>query len=156
MASESPPASARRGSPLERIGLAALMVVVGINVWAGSPLLALWVGSRVQGSGPPTMTAIFVVVVVLAIACFALTRVLAWLGDIYDRRTGKAATVRQHAPWLRSMRGERPQYEGITPRLTALERTMVVMVVLVFVIFEVWFFFFSGSPIGGGGSSSGR
>ena len=33
-------------------------------------------------------------------------------------------------------------------QLTMLEKVMVGMVVLVFVVFEVWFFFFSGSPIG--------
>src|SRR5688572_23403566 len=53
-----------RASALKRIALAALLTIVGLNVWTGGPLLALWVGSRVQGEGSPTMGAVFVVVVV--------------------------------------------------------------------------------------------
>jgi hypothetical protein len=94
-------------SRLKRIGLAALMVVAGLNVWTGSPLLALWVGSRVQGDGPLTMSAVFVVVVVFAATSLTMAWVLSQLGAVYDRITGQPATVAQHAPWLRSMRGER-------------------------------------------------
>jgi hypothetical protein len=136
------------GSRLKRVGLAALMVIAGLNVWTGSPAFALWVGARVQGDGPLTMTAVFVVVVVFAALSLSLGVALSWLGVRYDDLTGHAPTVRQHTPWLRSMRGERPQYEGSPPpRLTALERILVAMVVTVFVLFEIWFFFFSTSPI---------
>jgi hypothetical protein len=45
------------------------------------------------------------------------------------------------------MRGEREQYPGQSPRLTALERILVVMVVVAIGAFEIWFFFFSTSPI---------
>ena len=136
------------------------MAVVTLNIWTGAPLLALWIGSRVQGDGPPTMGAIFVVVVcllagVLGLA-YLLVKVLAVLDDVYARASGRPSSVQRHVPWLRSMRGEREHYEGDPPVvLTALERTLVVVVVLAVATFEVWFFFFSGSPIGGG-SSSGR
>ena len=136
-----------RASALKRIGLAALIGLVTLNVWTGSPLFALWVGSRVQGTGPPTMAPIFVVAVVLAALSLALVRLLAYLGAAYDDATGEYPTVRKHTPWLRSMRGERPQYEGIRARLTVLERTVVIMVVVVVALFEIWFFFFSTSPI---------
>ena len=123
------------------------MGVVALNIWTGSPLLGLWVGSRVQGDGPPQMHAIFVVAVVIAIVSFVLAQILARLGLAYDELTGTSPTVRQHTPWLRSMRGERPQYVGTEPRLTALERTLVIMVIVVVALFEIWFFFFSSSPI---------
>ena len=123
------------------------MGVVALNIWTGSPLLGLWVGSRVQGDGPPQMHAIFVVAVVIAVVSFVLAQVLARLGLAYDELTGASATVRQHTPWLRSMRGERPQYVGVEPRLTALERVLVIMVIAAVALFEVWFFFFSSSPI---------
>ena len=123
------------------------MGVVALNIWTGSPLLGLWVGSRVQGDGPPQMHAIFVVAVVIAVVSLVLAQVLGRLGIAYDKLTGTAPTVRQHTPWLRSMRGERPQYVGVEPRLTVLERILVIMVVLVVALFEVWFFFFSSSPI---------
>jgi hypothetical protein len=132
---------------LARIGLAALMVVVGLNVWTGSPLLALWVGSRVQGDSSLTMTAVAVVVVVLAATSLTLAWVLSLLGATYDRLAGNTPTVAQHAPWLRSMRGERERYPGVRAHLTALERVLVGMVVVAFVVFEIWFFFFSTSPI---------
>jgi Zn-dependent protease with chaperone function len=136
------------GTRLKRVGLAALMVIAGLNVWTGSPAFALWVGARVQGDGPLTMAAVFVVVVVFAALSLTLGVVLSWLGGRYDRLTGHAPTTRQHVSWLRSMRGERVQYEGSPPpRLTALERILVAMVVIAFVLFEIWFFFFSTSPI---------
>ena len=136
-----------RASAPKRVALAALLTIVGLNVWTGGPLLALWVGSRVQGSGPPTMGAVFVVVVVLAAVCLALAAVFARLNQTYQDMTGQVSTVRQHTPWLRSMRGERPQYQGVEPTLTTPERILVGMVVVAFVLFEIWFFFFSGSPI---------
>jgi hypothetical protein len=45
------------------------------------------------------------------------------------------------------MRGERPVYPGESARLTAPERTLVAVVIVAVVAFEIWFFFFSGSPI---------
>ena len=33
------------------------MSLTTINIWTGGPLFALWVGSRVQSSGPLTFTA---------------------------------------------------------------------------------------------------
>jgi hypothetical protein len=123
------------------------MAVVTLNIWTGAPLLALWIGSRVQGDGPPTMGAIFVVVVCLLAGVLGLAYLLARLGAAHEAATGQQS-VRRHVPWLRSMRGEREYYEGDPPVvLTALERTLVVVVVLAVATFEVWFFFFSSSPI---------
>jgi hypothetical protein len=137
-------AAAGRG---RRAALRAAMALVAVNVWTGSPLLALWIGSRVQGSGPPKMGSVFLVVVAISVFSFLLAMALARMGDALDRMTGKVAVVQQHAPWLRSMRGERPQYPGDPVRVTGLERTLIVTVVMCVVAFEIWFFFFSGSPI---------
>ena len=41
------------------------MWLAAANIWTGSPLFALWVGSRLQGSGPPKMSSIAAVVIVL-------------------------------------------------------------------------------------------
>jgi small neutral amino acid transporter SnatA (MarC family) len=123
------------------------MAVVGLNIWTGSPLLALWIGSRLQGSGAPTMGPVFAVICAIAVFSYALARVLMRLSAAHDRLTGHTATVRRHVSWLRSMRGERPQYEGQRVDITAMERMLVVMVVIAFAAFEIWFFFFSASPI---------
>lgn len=132
----------------KRVALVMLMTLAALNVWTGGPLAALWIGSRVQGEGPPSMAAVFTAAASLVAISVGLLRVLASLGSAYDRLVGGGPTVRRHVPWLRSMRGERPQYEGEeTPRLSALELILVVMVVLAVIAFEIWFFFFSPSPI---------
>jgi hypothetical protein len=93
------------------------------------------------------MGPVFVVGLAIAVFSFALAQVLAMLGGRYDQLTGHTATVQRHAPWLRSMRGERPVYPGEHAQVSALERVLVIMVVGAMAAFEIWFFFFSGSPI---------
>ncbi len=136
--------------PLNRVKRAALlaaMSAVTLNVWTGSPLLALWLGSRVQGSGPPKMGPIFVVAGSLAAFSLILVRVLRWLGNAYDAAAGRPPTIRQHVPWLRSLRGERPHEAGEEYSLSALEIVLCAMVIIVLVVFEYWFFFESTSSI---------
>jgi hypothetical protein len=132
---------------LKRLGLTIAMGVAALNIWTGAPLVALWVGSQAQGSGHPTMTSVFVVVIVFAGLGYGLIAVLGRLGRAHDRLVGHSPTVSAHVPWLRSMRGERPLYDDESPRLSGLERVLVVMVVVVVVVFEVWFLFYSTSPI---------
>ena len=123
------------------------MLVVALNVWTGSPLLALWIGSKVQGDQGASMLAFVVVIVCLAAFSIGLYQALKHVTHSYREATGTLPTVRTHAPWLRSMRGERPDYGGAAS-VTGAERIIVMTVVLAAVVFEVWFFFFSGSPIG--------
>jgi hypothetical protein len=123
------------------------MAVVGLNIWTGSPLLALWIGSRIQGDGAPTMGPVFAVILGIAVFSYLLARLLVRLGAAHDELTGHTATVHQHVPWLRSMRGERTTYPGDRPQISTLERTLVVMVVAAAAAFEIWFFFYSGSSI---------
>ncbi len=69
---------ARRRSPalacramavrLQRALLLAAMAVVAVNIWTGSPLLALWVGSRLQGTSGLSMGAVFAVIAVMGVA----------------------------------------------------------------------------------------
>ena len=133
---------------LKQISLAALTGFLALNVWTGGPLAALWIGSRVQGGGPPSMAAVVLVVVTLAIISWALYQALKATGRAYDDLTGHTPTVREHAPWLRSMRDERPEYAGVKHPVSATERIVVLTVILAAGVFEVWFFFFSGSSIG--------
>lgn len=141
-------------SRVKRVALVCLMALVTVNVWTGGPLLALWVGSRAQGSGPPSMAAIAAAAVTLGVASFALVRLLARLDAAYGRLAGRNSTVSRHVPWLRSMRGERPRDENQHAReLSPLEVILIATVVAVVLLFEIWFFFYSGSPID---QSSGR
>jgi hypothetical protein len=132
---------------LERIGLQAAMVLAAVNIWTGAPLLAVWVGSRTVTTSRPTMGAVFLIVVVLAVACIALIWALNAASAAYDERSGRRQAVRQHVPWLRSMRAERVDHERERQSVTPVERMLVVMVAIAVVLFEVWFFFFSPSPI---------
>jgi hypothetical protein len=93
------------------------------------------------------MTAVFVVIVVLAASCFALTAALSWLSARYDELTGRPVEARRTSPWLRSMRGEREELAKKRVGISAIERVVVVAVVVCVLAFEVWFFFFAGSPL---------
>jgi hypothetical protein len=132
-----------------RIVLVSAMALATVNVWTGGPLLALWIGSRVQGTGPPSMLAVGVAAVALGVVSYLLVKLLAWLDDAYGRAAGRQSSVRRHVPWLRSMRGERPHVQKHVTELSALEIILITTVVVVVVLFEVWFFFYSGSPIDG-------
>src|SRR4051812_46522549 len=94
---------------LERVALVAAMVLATLNVFTGAPILGLWVGAHIVGdNGQITMLAVFGVTVVMFAAAYAMIVLLAWLGGVDDRLSGRSATVRRHTPWLRSMSGERP------------------------------------------------
>lgn len=135
---------------VERVGLVAAMAVASVSIWTLAPLFALWVGARVVGSNGLSMTAVFVVVAVMFVACLALIRALAQLGATYDRVTGRKRQIRRHTPWLRAMSGERPhETAGDQAPLSPLEYVLVGAVLLAYLAFELWFFFFSSSPIDG-------
>jgi hypothetical protein len=133
---------------LEQVALISGMTLGTINLWTGVPLLALWLGSRATGGASISMLAVLVVIVTMAAGSFAVLRALAWLDARQRRLTGRERTVRQHTPWLRSMRGERPHDTATgQSQLAALDYVLVAVVVACVVAFEVWFFFFSPSPL---------
>jgi predicted secreted protein len=147
-----PDAARRRRGKLKPILLAAAMAFLALNVWTGSPLLAVWIGSRVQGEeSQPSMGAFAVVIIALIAFSFGLYQLLKLTMRAYQEATGTTPTVRTHAPWLRSMRDERPEQAGRGATISGAERIVVVTVLAAAVAFEIWFFFFSGSSIGGGG-----
>ena len=123
------------------------MVLATLNIWTGAPLFALWVGSRVVNSMQVTMGAVFLVAATLFASCLGLIYLLSWASISHDRITGRKQTVRRHVPWLRSMRAERVDWERDKTTITALDRIIVVMVVLAVIAFEIWFFVASPSPI---------
>ena len=133
---------------LERVALVAGMAVASLSIWTAAPLLGLWVGSRVAPPSGLSMTAVFAVVATIGVTCWLLVRALGLMGRAYDAMTGHPATVRRHTPWLRSMSGEREHGQpGADAHLTPLEYILVGVVLLAYLVFEVWFFFFSTSPI---------
>ena len=134
---------------LQRIGLLIAMALLTVNIYTGGPLLAVWVGSKVQGSGPPSMGALFSVAATLAAISLILIWLMSRVGSRYDALTGKGRAVRRTVPWLRSMRGERvTDARDRGEHTSAVDTVLVACVVLGILAFEVWFFFFAGSSIG--------
>ena len=133
---------------LKRIGLVAASALVSINIWTGAPLLAAWVGSKVQGSLTTlSMSAVFSVIAVLAATVLGLAYLLAQINRSYDALIGREPAARQTSPWLRSMRGEREADIRAKHGMTAIEKVVVVCVVAAALAFEIWFFFFAGSSL---------
>jgi hypothetical protein len=137
----------RHGVRVTRVALLCLMALATLNIWTGSPLLALWIGSRVQGTRGPSMLAVAAAAVSLGALSYGLVRLLARLDAAYGRVAGRPTSVSRHVPWLRSMRGERPHQLEHASELSPLERILIVSVVVVVALFEIWFFFYSPSPI---------
>jgi hypothetical protein len=133
---------------LKRIGLVTASALVSVNIWTGAPLLAVWVGSKVQGNLTTlSMSAVLSVIAVLAVTVLALAFLLAQINRAYDDLVGRAPTGRQTSPWLRSMRGEREEDIREKFGMSAIEKVMVATVVASALAFEVWFFFFAGSSL---------
>ena len=131
----------------EKIGLEAVMALAAVNIWTGSPLLALWVGARVATSTRPSMSVLAVIAAVMFGTALALIAALNRMALAHDHLTGRAQTVRRHVPWLRSMRAERVDHERSRSSLTTLDRLLVGTVVVAVLLFEAWFFLASPSPI---------
>ena len=125
-----------------RIFLGILTTLVSVNLWTGGPLLAVWVGSRVQAAiGQVSMSAIAATVGVLIVETYLLYRALSFLSQRYDDAIGRKMP-RQQAAWLKPMSGERRAIAVRRP-LTAVERIVVATVVVAALTFEIWFFFFA-------------
>jgi hypothetical protein len=136
---------------LKKVGLVAASAVCSINLWTGAPLFAVWVGSKVQGNlNNVSMTALFSVILVLAISVFGLGFLLTGLNAKYDDLTGRPPAARQTSPWLRSMRDEREDEVRRKYGISGVERAVVASVVAGVLAFEVWFFFFAGSSLPNG------
>jgi hypothetical protein len=148
MSTPSNTAPAGVGIWIKRIILAAITALLAVNLYTGAPLLAIWVGSRVQGGTGLTMTTVAVVIGTLVACVVVLVMGLQWTEAAYKRTTGEV-DKRRTAPWMRSMRDERAEVAERRP-LTGFEKILVVCVVVAVVGFEAWFFLFAGSSIGSG------
>jgi hypothetical protein len=130
-----------------RIGLAALTALISVNLWTGAPLFAVWVGSRVQNGTGLTMSAVGTVIGVLAVLVTLLVLALVRVEAAYKFFSGEPVQKKRTAPWMRSLRDERPELAEKRP-LSGMEKSIIATVVLAMAAFETWFFFFAGSSIG--------
>jgi hypothetical protein len=132
----------------KKIGIVTASALCSVNLWTGAPLLAIWIGSKVQGNlNNISMTALFSVVLVLAGTVFLLALALTWLNAKYDEITGRPPAARRTSPWMRSMRDEREEDTQRKYGIGGVERVVVIVAVVGMLAFEVWFFFFAGSSL---------
>ncbi len=124
--------------------MAAATAFLSINLWTGSPLLALWVGSQAATERQLSMGAVFVVILTLAaltlLGLLGLTR----LDTSY--RTLVGHPLREgRLTWLRSFNAQREPVRDIPTSL--LERIVTVVVYVAVISLIVWFIFFAGSSV---------
>jgi hypothetical protein len=129
---------------VKRVTLAAATAFLAINLWTGAPLIALWVGSQVEGETSLTMRALLAVVGVLAVLIVAMTLALTWLSNTYDALIGRPQDER-HKPWLRSVRAEGEIELESRVGVTALERIVMMSVYIAVISLLIWLVFFAGS-----------
>jgi CheY-like chemotaxis protein len=81
----------RSGGRIKPILLAAAMAFLALNVWTGSPLLAVWIGAKVQGEeSQPSMGAYAVVIISLIAFSWGLYQLLKVVMSAYQDATGTA------------------------------------------------------------------
>lgn len=90
-----------------QLALAAAGWIVAANIWTGGPLFAFWVGSHSQTSGNPSMTALVVVVAVLATVNYGLVALLRAIARAQDRFDAVPDVDGTRLPWLYRPRSPR-------------------------------------------------
>src|SRR3954467_6930011 len=118
-----PRTSLPAGIKAARLGLAALPAFLSVNLWTGAPLFAIWCGSRVQNGTGLTMSAVGVVIGVLAV-CVTLLLPPPARAEAPNRALSGEPVSRRTAPWMRSLRDERPELAERRP-LSGLRKAMV-------------------------------
>src|SRR3954470_10235855 len=131
---------------LSQAGLIALMVLGGLMLWLGNPVIWLWIGSQTTGAQQGRMGPYMLVVFGILVSTVLVSLALARLNRIYQSVTGHVTTVRVRLPWMRSLRGE----EDARPEVTVLDFILVATAVSAIVTFAFWFLFLAGSPLPGG------
>ena len=146
--SVEPTPQPERGPAIVRVALASAIGLIILNAFTGSPIVALWIASLANGTGPMKMESIGVFILAMGVISFLLYQLLKRVGDAYDRAAGLPPATRKHLPWNQSLRGDRASgYDDEPARLSVPERIVCVVVIIAFAAFEYWFFFMSCSPI---------
>ena len=128
-----------------QLGLIVLMLLAGMMLWLGDPLIWIWIGSQVTtsqqaGFGPYMLVAFGILASTVAMV-IALSR----LNRLYERVIGERRMVRVRLPWLRSMRDE----SGSNRELTVFDAVLVATAFMALAAFSAWFFFLAGSSLPG-------
>ena len=138
-----------------RILLIGAMAVGSVAVWVASPILWLWITSRLQRV-QPSMGPYVLMLVGITFTSVVLGKCLAILNRTYGSVTGTSPTVKLVAPWRRSLRGGRSLKRETDGRLpvSVLDVVMVISVAIALVALVAWFVVVKPTPpgIGPGGA----
>ena len=124
-------------------GLVALMILGGLMLWFGNPVIWLWIGSQMTETQRASMGPYFVVAIGILSSTIAVAWGLARVHRRYQEISGHVPTVRVRLPWLRSVRGE----EDSRPEVTVLDVIVVSTALLGLGAAVFWFLFLAGSPL---------
>jgi hypothetical protein len=127
-----------------RASMAAATAFLSINLWTGSPLLALWVGSLAASERQLSMAALLVVLLTLAAITLASLFGLERLDASYRQLVGHPLREGR-LTWLRSFNAQREPVRNIPTSL--LERIVAAVVYVAVIALIVWFLFFAGSSV---------
>jgi hypothetical protein len=131
---------------LTQAGLIALMVLGGLMLWLGNPVIWLWIGSHMTGSQQARLGPYMAVAGGILVSTVIVSLLLARLNRLYQETTGSVPTVRVRLPWLRSLRGEADS----RPEVTVLDLVLVTTAIMGIAVALFWFLFLAGSPLAGG------
>jgi uncharacterized membrane protein YgcG len=128
---------------LAGFGLVLVMAVGSIVMWLVSPIVWLWIASRMTSSSQPSLGPYLLVLVGMVLTAVVIGKFLGVVNRAHMRVTGRLTNKRDHATWNRSMRGER---KAANDR-GVLEQVMLISVACALVLFGVWFFTLAGSSL---------
>ena len=146
------PAPLRTVSMIERVamvrnlthaGLVTVMVLGGLMLWFGNPVLWLWIGSQMSENQRASMGPYAVVAIGIIVSTILVSLGIARVHRRYQEVSGHIPTVRVRLPWMRSVRGE----EDSRPEVTVLDVIVVTTALLGLTAALVWFLGFAGSPL---------
>jgi uncharacterized membrane protein YbhN (UPF0104 family) len=127
----------------KQTGLVILMVLGGLMLWFGNPVIWLWIGSQMTETQRASMGPYFVVALGILASTIGVSFALARIHRRYQEVSGSLPTVRVRLPWMRSVRGE----EDSRPEVTVLDVVVVSTAVLGVAAAVFWFLFLAGSSL---------
>ena len=128
---------------VSQAALVSLMVLGGLMLWFGNPVIWLWIGSQMSETQRASMGPYAVVALGILVSTIIVAWGLARVHRRYQEVSGHIPTVRVRLPWMRSLRGE----DDARPEVTVLDVIVVSTALLGIMAAIVWFLGFAGSPL---------
>jgi hypothetical protein len=128
---------------IRQAGLVGAMVLGGLMLWFGNPVIWLWIGSQLSETQRASMGPYMVVAIGILASTVAVSWGLARVHRRYQEVSGHTPTVRVRLPWMRSVRGE----EDSRPEVTVLDVVVVTTALLGLAVAVFWFVALAGSPL---------